>query len=415
MRILYLVHQFLPEYSGGTERVTLNLAHAAQSEGHHVEVFTVSQSAGPPWREEGGLRACLVQGVPVHALPHREGRPLDDLGFRPIQGLREGFERFLDSRPRFDVVHVMHAMRLADAVQLLRDRRIGYVVTLTDFHFICHRINLIRLDGSLCEGPAGGRNCQLHCWSPEIGEREFFGRVERLGDLLRGASAVVAVSPYVAERFSAEHPDLDIRVVGNGVDLLSFPRPRARAADGPLTFGYLGTVSEAKGAGLIARAFALAARTDARLRIVGPCYEPEFAARIAAEASGVEVSMEPSVPAAEVPRLLQAFDVLCVPSQVPESFSLALHEGFAAGLPALVSDLGNAGRVVREHGCGLALPPADAGAWAEAIGRVCEDRARLAAWRDRAPLPLRVEEEGFIYTQLYRAVAASRRKPARAD
>lgn len=408
MRILYLVHQFLPEFSGGTEKVTLNLAHAAQSEGHHVEVFTTSHRPGAPWREEGGLRSCLVQGVPVHAAPHREGAPLDDLGFRPVEGQRERFARFLASRPRFDAVHVMHALRLADAVELLAERGLGYVVTLTDFHLICHRINLIRLDGTLCEGPAGGRNCQLHCWSPEIGEREFAGRVERLGALLRAASAVVAVSPYVAERFAAEHPELTVRVVGNGVDLLSFPRPRPRAADRPLTFGYLGTVSEAKGADLIARAFVQAARPDARLRIVGPCYEPELAARIAAEAGAAQVSVEPPVAAAEVPALLQDFDVLCVPSQVPESYCLSLHEGFAAGLPALVSDLGNAGRVVREHGCGQALPPADPAAWAEAIGRLCDDPARLTAWRDRLPLPLRVEEEGFLYTHLYRAVAASR-------
>jgi glycosyltransferase involved in cell wall biosynthesis len=412
MRILYLVHQFLPEFSGGTERVTLNLAHAAQAEGHHVEVLTTSHRPGAPWREEGGLRTCSVEGVPVHAVPRKDGRPLEELGFRPIQGMREAFERFLDARRRFDVVHVMHSMRLNDAVQLLRDRRLGYVVTLTDFHFICHRINLIRLDGSLCEGPAGGRNCQLHCWSPEIGEREFAGRVERLGGLLAGASAVVAVSDYVAERFRAEHPDLPIRVVGNGVDLLSFPRPRPRSLEGRLTFGYLGTVSEAKGAGLLARAFVQAGRADARLRIVGPCYEPELAARIASEAGAAEISVEPPVPAGDVPGLLQEFDVLCVPSQVPESFSLALHEGFAAGLPALVSNLGNAGRVVREHGCGLALPASDASAWAEAIGKACEDRTQLADWRDKAPLPLRVEEEGFIYTQLYRAVAASRRAAA---
>lgn len=408
MRILYLVHQFAPEFSGGTEKVTLNLAHAAQSEGHHVEVFTVSLRPGPPWREEGGLRSCLVQGVPVHAVPHQEGRPLEDLGFRPVPGMRERFEQFLASRPRFDVVHVMHALRLNDAVEVLRERRAGYVVTLTDFHMICHRINLIRLDGTLCGGPAGGRNCQLHCWSPEIGEREFAGRVERLGGLLRGASAVVAVSPYVAERFAAEHPQLPLRVVGNGVDLLSFPRPRPRPAEGPLTFGYLGTVSEAKGAGLIARAFAQAGRADARLRIVGPCYEPELAARIAAEAGGAQISVEPPVPSADVPALLQTFDVLCVPSQVPESYCLSLHEGFAAALPALVSDLGNAGRVVREHGCGEALPPADAEAWAQAIAGLCDDPARLAAWRERIPLPLRVEEEGFIYTHLYRAVVASR-------
>ena len=39
MRILYVVHQFYPEFGSGTERVTLNLARMAQRAGHHVQVL----------------------------------------------------------------------------------------------------------------------------------------------------------------------------------------------------------------------------------------------------------------------------------------------------------------------------------------------------------------------------------------
>ncbi|MET0294002.1 MAG: glycosyltransferase, partial [Phenylobacterium sp.] len=242
MRILFLAHQFMPEFSAGTERVTLNLARAAQAEGHHVEVFTTSQMTGGDWkRQPNGLRSTLVEGVPVFAVPPEPASPLEDLGFRPRPQVRRLMESFLDSRPKFHLAHVMHAMRLADAVGALRARRLRYVVTLTDFFTICHRINLIRLDGGACEGPRGGRNCQAFCWANEIAEPEYAARTERLRTLLAGAALRVAVSDFVAERFRAEHPDLGFRVVPNGVDLLRFPRPRRRAGAGPVTFGYLGT------------------------------------------------------------------------------------------------------------------------------------------------------------------------------
>ncbi|HEY9217256.1 MAG TPA: glycosyltransferase, partial [Phenylobacterium sp.] len=272
MRILYLLHQFMPEFSGGTERVTLNLARAAQAEGHHVEVFTTSQHPGADWRPgPDGLRYAVVEGTPVYALPAQPPQPLEELGFRRRDAERAAFRTFLDGRGAFDLAHVTHAMRLVDIVEELQARRIRYLMTLTDFFPICHRVNLIRLNGDLCEGPRGGRNCQVHCWTPEIGESGYGARIERLGAVLRNASVLVAVSDYVAELYRAEHPDLDIRVVGNGVDLLRFPRPRARGGEGPLTFGYLGTVSEAKGATMLVEAFAKAAPADARLRVIGPC------------------------------------------------------------------------------------------------------------------------------------------------
>ena len=46
MRILIVLHQFFPEFSGGTERVALNLARTAQRAGHHVRVLACAVQAG---------------------------------------------------------------------------------------------------------------------------------------------------------------------------------------------------------------------------------------------------------------------------------------------------------------------------------------------------------------------------------
>ena len=118
-------------------------------------------------------------------------------------------------------------------------------------------------------------------------------------------------------------------------------------------------------------------------------------------AKSASIHLSGPVAAKDVPATLARFDVLCVPSVVPETFCLALHEGFATGLPALVSDLGNQAAVVGQAGCGRVLPAGDVAAWAEAIGRIAADPSELDAWRARIPLPTRIEEETFLYGQLY--------------
>jgi glycosyltransferase involved in cell wall biosynthesis len=405
MRLLFVVHQFLPDFAGGTERVTLNLARAAQADGVQVEVLTVTTGDKPGWRRTPeGFLAASVEGVPVTALAVAEP-PLTELGFHANPALAAAAEQFFAARPAFDVAHVMHSLRMTELVEALVARRIPYVVTLTDFFTLCYRVNLVRLNGQLCGGPAGGKACQAYCPQPQLARDDYAARTERYGALLRRASALVAVSPYVAERVRAEHPDLAPFVVPNGVDLLKFRPPPPRPAERPLTIGYLGTVSAAKGAVLLAEGFAAAKAPGVRLRIVGPCYEPETAERIGKLAKAADISVEAPVAPAEVPRLLAELDILAVPSQVPESFSLALHEGFAAGLPALVSDIGNAAAVVRATGAGLALAAKPA-AWSQAIRRLADQPGQLATWAKAAPLPWRIEEEAFAYSQLYRAAVA---------
>ena len=325
-----------------------------------------------------------------------------------MERLRQKFETILEGRDAFYVAHVVHSYRAVDMVEVLVERRVPFVVTFTDLFSICHRLNLVRTEGGICAGPRGGKNCEAFCADARLAPDDYPNRLDRLRLCLEKASALVAVSEFFARAIREEHPQLEIKVISNGIDLLRFagrsPPAKPKAS---ITFGYLGTVSEAKGATVLARAFAKAAPANARLRIVGPCYDDAIRAEILSCGAYPQISLEGPVEAAAVPDALAQFDVLCVPSQVPEAYSLALHEGFAAGLPALVSDLGNIADVVRRHDCGQVVGAADIEGWASAIGMVARDTARIQAWSRNLPLPFRVEEEGFLYVQLYRAVQAA--------
>ena len=396
MRILFVVHQFLPEFASGTERVALNLAHAAQRAGHRADILTWSMDPDAGWTAtREGLRETAVEGLRVTAIPN-ELTP-DPHGFEVVGSplARQAVDGFLDSN-RYDAVHVLHGLRMADALARIEARGLPMVVTVTDFFGLCHRVNLRRVDGTACAGPDGARACVAHCSLGPTDESGFPRRYQAWRQMLQRARFRVACSPFVAEIFAREHPDLPLQVIPHGIDWRAAPTGRSHGAQ-PV-FGYVGTVSEEKGVGLLARAFA-ATDIAATLELVGPVAgETDCLAGI----DDPRIVRRGALSAAEVAGAMAGFDVLCLPTRLPETFSLALHEGFAAGLPCLVSDLGHPAAVVRDAGCGLVLPAGDEAAWSAGIAAAASLQRRQE-WQARLPLPWRVEEEAFLYSQLYKA------------
>ena len=413
MRILFIIHQFMPEFAAGTESVTLNLARRAQAAGHYVEVLTRSIREARLWDgvDAAGLRYAMIQGVRVNAIAEKADH-LAQFGFGCEPAVAQAMRAFLDGRRAYDVVHITHGLRMIEAAEVVRERGLPYVITLTDFFLDCYRVNLMRCSGELCEGPEGGRNCIAFC-PVGLPAPDILHRQGRTGELLEGAAAVNACSEYVAAVFRREHPGLMVRVVNHGIDLLRFAPAARRDGAADLVFGYVGTISESKGVHVLAEAFAAAAPPSARLELVGPCFDETFLARLneLIDRAPNMVLLDP-IPASAVPGHLTRFDILCLPSLLPETFSLAVYEGFAAGLPCLVSDLGWPGRLVGRDGCGRVVPPGDVSAWSIAISDIAREPACLDVWRERMPLPPRVEEEGFIYDQLYKLAVLSKPKVA---
>ena len=364
MRILFLVSQFPPEFWFGTEQVTLNLAKAAQSEGHSVEVLTITMRDGDGWRtDRDAFSTTVIEGVPVTALLSGD-QALRDIGDIANPKLARSVTRFLAKRPGFDIAHVMHCGRTAQATKLLADLRIPYLITIA----------------------------------------ELLDHQSQFGDLLLRASAVVAVSGFVAGKICKSHSELPMQMIPNGVDLLRFKARAPRSPVAKFTIGYLGPISGASGALLLAKAFAATGTINAELRMVGPTLETEVSAEIEQLSKTSAIRLEGPVPASEIPNVLASFDLLAVPSQHRERLGHSLNLGFAAGIPALVSNLGSLAEVVTKSGAGQVIDATDMGAWSDAIAQITRDPEQLAAWTRAIPLPTRIEEEAFLYSQIYRAI-----------
>lgn len=411
MRILIVLHQFYPEFSSGTERVTLNLARAAQRAGHYVRVLACAVN---PEAHHGAASATLAgaldtvwEGVPVTLLPRAMLPASADYSLDVVPELVAPLAAWM-KQERFELAHILHTMRMSTAVVAAQHCGLPYVLTLTDFFLACPRINLVTLGNQLCSGPQGGKKCGKDCLSAPWNRDTLEHRHETARQMLMGASVRVVPSEFVAARFRDAFADCSFRVVPHGVDLLALmgddaPTPNHEPT---VTLGYVGSIIPQKGLSVLLRALARVKSPAVRLKVVGgfygaDSYHKEVLALVKADP---RVELLGHLDATHVYAAIRQMDVLCLPSQVPESFSLALHEAAALGVPALVSDLGAPGLLVAGHGGGKVVASGDVAAWAEAIAALVAEPAQLARWQASLPLPVRIEEEAFFYDSLYRTL-----------
>ena len=410
MRILLVVHQFYPEYGSGTERVALGLARMHQRAGHHVRVLGCALGAaglrGGPSAAIPGAVDRVVDGVPVTMLDRSRLPGAADTSFEIDAGLVQAIEAWLRAE-RFDVVHLLHSMRMASAVAAVQRAGVPLVTTLTDFFLPCLRINLTDLDDRPCDGPDGGRECARRCLMPPWTEAALQARHRQARTLLEASSARLAPSGWVARRFEAAFPGLGFKVLPHGVDVLALARGGAvqREGDAPV-FGFIGSIVPAKGLHVLLEALAAAPQLRLVLRVIGGHHgDSVYRARIEAlAAADRRVQMIGPCDADEVARQIGGLDLLCLPSQVPESFSLVLHECAARGVPCLASDLGAPSEAIVRDGSGAVVPAGDLAAWTDAIRQAASDTSLRQRWRRSIRPVTRIEEEAFLYESVYREV-----------
>ncbi len=412
MRVLLVIHQFFPEFSGGTERVALHLAQTLQHAGHAVRVLTCrSKGPGADWQTEPAIRQSwnyIYDGVPVTAVARERFPAGAEIGFDVNGPLADELHHWLDLR-KFHVAHVMHTMRMATAVMAIQKAQIPYVVTLTDFFLPCYQINLVNVAREPCAGPQAGQQCAKDCRVGTWTRPALLERYTQARSLLEGAAVRVVPSNFVQSRAEAAFDGMRFVVVSHGLNLLALLRvAQVPAPPGDdLILAYAGTLIPQKGLHVLLEALALMPDAKVQLRLIGARHgDGAYHHRIdKLVASDRRVTWLGEMTQQDMFRELSQCDLLCLPSLVPETFSLTFHEAAALGVPALVSDHGAPADIVRASDAGRCVTVGVPQAWAEAICDVLTNRIFLQQWKNRLPMPSRIEEEAFFYESLYRTVA----------
>jgi glycosyltransferase involved in cell wall biosynthesis len=199
----------------------------------------------------------------------------------------------------------------------------------------------------------------------------------RLVRQLRAADRIVAVSPELAEEVRCL-PGIgspDVRVVPNGIDYEFWSLAARTVSRQHRTIIHVGRLRpELKGQDLLLRALVdISDRMPGtRLVLVGDGPAEDDLRASAAELGLTDlVTFAGSVEPRALRDLLAGADILAMPSR-SEGLPMALLEAMAAGLPVVVTDVGNMAEVVAD-GAGHIIPPDDADALRSALLSVLSD------------------------------------------
>lgn len=188
----------------------------------------------------------------------------------------------------------------------------------------------------------------------------------------------IAVSSDIADRMKARDPSASITVIPPGIDMRRYvptdklaARKRLGLGSDLLLIGTTGRLVPVKGQRVMLDAFALLRRNGGRVhgRDVGLVIIGDGPERLALEARARELGVAHVTHflglRADVPEILPALDVFCLPS-FNEGLPRSLLEAQAAGVPVVSSDVGGCRHAVCPA-TGRLVPPNEPEALARAL------------------------------------------------
>ena len=439
MRILLTVHQFLPEYSTGTEVLTLTSALALKERGHTVRIVT-GYPARTALSDHERFDQYEYRGIPVDrfkrsATPMGSQRNFVESEYNNLL-VAEYFDRLLDVyRP--DIVHFFHLMRLsASIVDVCANHQLPMVLTPTDFWFMCPTIHRHLPDGRFCEGPSeNGINCLRHIVSikkpgapatlvnllpdrvlaavARRSSRTPFARFQAAGHVdalnrrpsfvlsrLRRIHRILAPTKMMLDTLERRGVDSSRLIYcPYGIELPATITPPKTTSDS-LRVGYIGTLAHVKGAHVLLQAVRLLPDLDIRVLIYGrEADSADYALGLRQLAHGDRrVEFLGTFPSDQIGLILAQMDVLVVPSVWVENTPLVVYSAQAVGCPIIASDVGGVSEVVTHEDNGLLFPAGDPRQLALSLARLAGDRALLAqlSRRARTPKPMSVYVDELI-------------------
>lgn len=376
MRILHLVHQYMPEKIGGTELYTRTLARQQRQLGHHVAIFTPSRQliSGDSLYQSEMADEGVIYRVPVGP---RSDTAVFAATFQPTWSqspLLQALANIIDQE-KPDLIHIQHLMGIpAAAINVIKKNGRCYLVTLHDYWHLCANAQLItNYNNTICAGPNWWLNC-ARCALARIGQPNlipataviaplFAYREHQLRRVLNQAASLIAPTHFTADtHIKAGISPQKINVIPHGIALpTSMPdRTHQPTANQPLHIGYIGGLSWQKGVHILIEAVNQLPTSDVTLTIYGdPAPFPDYVTQLHQTATHPAIHFAGRLPHADLWATLVNLDVVVVPSLWYETASLIVQEAFAAGVPVIASDVGALKERVVHGVDGYHFPPGD--------------------------------------------------------
>lgn len=451
MKIAIAVHHFPPDRIGGAELRAFDAALWFVRHDHDPQVICVEHidrgaDNGITWQDD------QYQGIPVRRLSFNIARSPDKIRYEyDNPWIEEHLKAYL-SVLKPDVFHLFSGYIMgAGAVRAARSLAIPVVITLTDFWFICPRINLLHPNGAISNpdrfDPEECARCKLEemrrfripaALAPGIVNRLWklafetdFGKTLQLRDLieqfrrrdqvlmqtLNDADAVICPSRFLLEKFHLRGVDSEKLIFNkHGIDPAQW-QPAASAPANPskaFRIGYLGQIESHKGVHLLVEAFkSLRSEIPIELRLYGKrSILPGYNRLLEKLTRGDRrIKFKGAYKPSELGAILSKMDVIVIPSLWNEIGPLVLYEALQARVPVVASDIPNMSYEIQHGKNGLLFSCGDKDDLARQLQRLLDSPQLLADLRSGIEPVRHIDQEMEQIVAIYQRVTA-RKTPA---
>ncbi|MGA2775586.1 MAG: glycosyltransferase family 4 protein [Candidatus Omnitrophota bacterium] len=445
MRILQVVHSFVPDNFAGTEIYTYRLSKALQEKGHEVSVFFRKNE---PEKKEYSLSSGEYDGIPTFALNHTLNK---SSSFRDtyLNGhIDNAFGCLLDSlKP--DIVHIQHLLFLSlGIIKQSRQRGIPVVFTINDYWLFCPKGQLLTEQLQVCAGSNQGLcvSCirpqffirrhimffynLLRKYSPswllQVIKKTYFYDMESRAEVKESFPDLIAQRLFAAEEAASKIslfiapsefarsvflkkgvPVEKIITCRHGIINPSIPIEH-KADKQTVRFGYVGTLLPMKGIDLLVKAFRKLSAPHARFFIYGKAkayagYE-SFYKELKKKAKGdSRICLMGSFDNAYIGKVLSSIDVLVVPSIWPENTPLIILEALASHIPVVASRIGGIPELIKEGTNGLLFEPNNIDDLKRKLELFFENPGLLSHLKQGAKALRSIEENAQDMENIYRS------------
>lgn len=419
MKLLLVIHDFLPYHAGGSEIATYRLAKnlAARGVATHL-CFTERRDD----HEQYSLRTGEYEGLPFHEVVYNHRfEDFEDMYDDPRM-LKVFLDILDETKP--DVVHFEHlAFWGFGPVREARSRSIPTVLTLHDYYLLCPRGGLLmREDETLCPDRTADQcaGCmQEYPLRPEkygadpndfdrlaVFEPAVERRMQRVRELADAVTLFTAPSAFLRDRFwDHGFPRDRFEVTDNGYDKEGFEARSSEPAQVPIDIGYIGGLTPWKGVHVLLEACRELPEDGYRLHLHGDrTWFPDYIARLDELAEGLPIEFHGPFENREAGRILAGFDVTVVPSVWYENSPMTIHEAHLAGVPVVATNLGGMAEFIKPEINGLLFERGNSGDLAAKLRRLIEDPAEVDRLRAEMGYVKSSESEAEEWEQRYRSL-----------
>jgi glycosyltransferase involved in cell wall biosynthesis/spore maturation protein CgeB len=300
------------------------------------------------------------------------------------------------------LVHVHHLIGLPLSLPIVA-RALGcrVVLTLHDFHFVCHRYTLLTPEGRFCRIDAQDNpaiSCRLCLQASGMRGDERQRRLALTRRSIAAADTILASTASSAELVAAIYPEVADRIqvlemLTPGLEELDRARRKRTWSrhPGPLQVGVIGNAVPHKGLATLVQVIRASHDLPIDLHILGATPELHEALQEAGLSSGDPpiMSYQGSYGRPElIARLLQ-LDAALFLSTWPETYNICLGEAMRLGVVPVATDLGAHRDRVRDGETGILVKADNPLEVIQALLTLQGDRelhARLAAAAAAVPL-----------------------------